>query len=99
MSSDSFAVDAGKEDMSMETSPRAAKAATTAPPIVLDLGKQRRKRIRALRRGEGQLMDEINASIEELRTAGALGADAQPVVIVVRQRRRKIRGLNGLLQG
>lgn len=44
-------------------------------------------------------MDEVNASIEELRTAGALGADAQPVVVVVRQRRRKTRGLPGLLQG
>jgi len=45
-------------------------------------------------------MDEINASIEELRTAGALSADVQPVVVVVRQKRRKARsGLPGLLQG
>jgi hypothetical protein len=66
---------------------------------VLDLGKQRRKRIKELRRGEGKLMDEINASIEELRTAGALGADTQPVVVVVRQKRRKMRGgLPRLLQ-
>lgn len=76
-----------------------SRPATAAPPVVLDLGKQRRKRIRELRRGEGRLMDEVNASIEELRTAGALGADAQPVVVVVRQRRRKTRGLPGLLQG
>jgi len=66
---------------------------------VIDLGKQRRKRIKELRRGEGKLMDEINASIEELRTAGALGADVQPVVVVVRQKRRKMRGgLPRLLQ-
>jgi hypothetical protein len=73
---------------------------TTSAPIVLDLGKQRRKRVKELRRGAGRLMDEINASIEELRTAGALSADAQPVVVVVREKRRKMRsGLPGLLQG
>jgi hypothetical protein len=77
-----------------------ARAATeTAPPVVLELGKQRRKRIKELRRGQGKLMDEVLASIEELRTAGALGADAQAVVVVVREKKRKLRGLNGLLQG
>jgi hypothetical protein len=67
-------------------------------PIVLDLGKQRRRRIKELRRGEGKLMDEVNASIEELRTAGALKPDAQTVVVVVRQKRRNARGLPGLLR-
>jgi hypothetical protein len=70
----------------------------SAPPVVLDLGKQRRKRVKQLRRGEGRLMDEVNASIEELRTAGAIAADAQAVVIVVREKRRRTRGLSGLLQ-
>ena len=107
MSSDLSVVDAGKEQTSMAAtvataparSETSARPTNTTPPIVLDLGKQRRKRIRDLRRGEGKLMDEINASIDELRTAGALAADAQAVVVVVRQRRRKVRGLNGLLQG
>lgn len=77
-----------------------AHPSTSTPPVVLDLGKQRRKRIKELQRGEGRLMDEINASIEELRTAGALGPNVQPVVVVVRQKRRKARaGLQGLLQG
>jgi hypothetical protein len=69
---------------------------TVAPPIVLDLGKQRRKRVKELRRGEGRLMDEVNASIQELRTAGALAADAQAVILVVREKRRKSR-LSGFL--
>ena len=107
MSSDLSVVDAGKEQTSMAATVAApparnetsARTTTTTPPIVLDLGKQRRKRIRDLRRGEGRLMDEITASIEELRTAGALAADAQAVVVIVRERRRKVRGLNGLLQG
>jgi hypothetical protein len=82
------------------TTPRPVSTTTGAAPIVLDLGKQRRKRVKQLRRGEGRLMDEINASIEELRTAGAIGADAQPVVVIVRQKPRGLRGgLPGLLQG
>jgi hypothetical protein len=84
-----------------ERSDTPARAANTTapPPVVLDLGKQRRKRIKELRRGAGKLIDEVNASLEELRTAGALSADAQAVVIVVREKRRKVRGLNGLLSG
>ncbi len=66
-------------------------------PVVLDLGKKRRKQIRQLRRGEGRLMDEINGCIEELRTAGTIGAASQPVVIVVQQKRRKTKSLFPLL--
>jgi hypothetical protein len=83
-----------------ESSPHSVSPSTRSAPIVLDVGKQRRKRIKELRRGAGKLMDEINASIEELRTAGALSPEAQPVVVVVRQKRRKMRaGLPGFLQG
>lgn len=81
-----------------DAQPRLAGTLTTSLPIVLDLGKQRRRRIKELRRGEGKLMDEVNASIEELRTAGALKPDAQTVVVVVRQKRRNARGLPGLLR-
>jgi len=82
-----------------DTTARTATGVTTPPPLVLDLGKQRRKRVRQLRRGEGKLMDEVNASLEELRTAGALAAEAQAVVVIVREKRRKMRGLSGLLPG
>jgi len=58
-------------------------------PIVVDLGKHRRKAIRKLRRGEGPLMDDVRGCVEELRSAGTIAATAQPIVIVVRQRRRK----------
>jgi len=79
-----------------DSAPTPANSMTVAPPIVLDLGKQRKKRVKELRRGEGRLMNEVNASIEELRTAGALAADVQAVVVVVREKRRKTR-LPGLL--
>jgi hypothetical protein len=66
-------------------------------PVVLDLGKQRRKQIKQLRRGEGRLLDDINGAIEELRTVGTLGASAQPVVIIVREKRRKTKSMFPLL--
>ena len=33
-------------------------------------------------------MDDVGGVIEELRAAGAIGASAQPVVIVVREKRK-----------
>lgn len=66
-------------------------------PVILDLGKHRRKRIKQLRRGGGKLMDDVNDALEELRTAGTLGAASQPVVIIVRQKRRKRKSLFPLL--
>ena len=66
-------------------SPKASGAA----PVVLDLGKQRRKQIKQLRRGSGKLMDEINGALQELKTAGTVHATAQPVIVVLQQKRRK----------
>jgi len=66
-------------------------------PVVLDLGKQRRKKIKQLRRGEGRLLDDINGAIEELRTVGTIGALSQPVVIVVREKARKAKSIFNLL--
>jgi hypothetical protein len=58
-------------------------------PVVLDMGKQRRKQIKELRRGQGKLMDEISGAIQELRTAGTISAGAQPVIVVLQQKRRR----------
>lgn len=60
-----------------------------AAPIILDFGKQRRKDVKRLRRGEGKLLDEVRAALDELRTAGAVTSNAQPVIIVVQQKRRR----------
>jgi Family of unknown function (DUF6200) len=72
---------------SPKTAP-AEPAAETAgsAPIVIDLGKRRRKQIKQLREGRGKLMDDVGGVIEELRKAGAIGESAQPVVIVVREK-------------
>jgi hypothetical protein len=60
-------------------------------PIVIDLGRKRRKQVRQLRRGTGELMEEINECIEELRLAGTVSGLSQPVVVIVRERSRSMR--------
>lgn len=69
------------------------KSSTTAakeapPPVVIDLGKYKRKRVRRLRKGKGRLMDRALDAVDDLRDAGQIAEDAQPVIVVVRQKRR-----------
>jgi hypothetical protein len=67
-------------------------------PIIIDLGKQRKKRVKALRRGTGRLADDVNDCVLELRAAGTISNTAQPVVIVVQQK-RKSKSFKSLLPG
>lgn len=78
----------------LETAPRTE----TKAPIIIDLGKHRRKRVKDLRRGTGRLADEVNDCIQELQAAGTISASAQTVVIVVQQK-RKSKSLKSLLPG
>jgi hypothetical protein len=70
-------------------------------PIIVDLGKKRRKAIKALMRGDGRLLDEVEQVIGEIRAE--LGKDAEaaeivPIVLVYRRKTRRRRGgLAGLL--
>ena len=52
---------------------------------VLDLGEQKRKRIKRLRRGEGKLMVKVEDAIADLQNQGVLGKQVQTVVVVVRE--------------
>jgi hypothetical protein len=65
-------------------------------PVVVDLGRKKRKQIKKLRRGTGPLMDDLQELIEKLRASGHLAAGATPVVMVVKQKPRR-RSLNPLL--
>lgn len=63
-------------------------------PIIVDLGKQKRKRIKALKEGRGRLMDEVTDVVDQVRES--LGEDAEgkvmiPVVLLYRRRRRRRR--------
>jgi hypothetical protein len=81
------------------SSDTAAPKADAKSPIIIDLGKHRRKRIKDLRKGQGRLTDEVHGCVEELKAAGTLSNSAQTVVVVVRQKRRGAKGLKGLLPG
>jgi hypothetical protein len=69
----------------------------TIKPIVIDFGKHSRKKIKRMRQGRsGKLMDELEDTVASLREEGAMDAKAQPVIFIVRQRRRSGRGGLGL---
>ena len=64
-------------------------------PIVIEAGKVRRKRIKALKRGEGKLVAEVADAVDEVRRGlGPEAASKQiiPVVLVYRRKRSKRRG-------
>jgi hypothetical protein len=67
-------------------------------PLILDLGRTRRKDVQDLRRGKGKLLGEVRDAIEEVTTSLGEQADGKqliPVVLVYRRRarRRSRRGL------
>lgn len=73
-------------------------ATETKAPIIIDLGKQRRKLVKDLRRGTGRLAEEVNDCILELQASGSISSTAQTVVVVVQQK-RKTKSLKSLIPG
>jgi hypothetical protein len=68
-------------------------------PIILDLRRQKPKRVKQLRKGGGPLLDDINGTLAELRESGGLPADATPIVVVVREKVKAPKGPGKLLRG
>jgi len=69
-----------------EREPPEAGKASKSQLVVVELAKRRSsEQIRRLRKGRGKLVEDIDAAVEELVEAGTIKADAQPVVIVVRE--------------
>ncbi len=64
--------------------------------VILDLGKQKSKRVRQLRKGKGKLMADVRAAVAELQDGGIIAAGAQPIVIIV-ERKPEGFGLPGML--
>lgn len=65
-------------------------------PIVVSLGKKKKKEIRRLKRGKGRAMDEVMDVIDQVQEN--LGDQAEgkilvPVVVIYRQKQRRFRGL------
>lgn len=72
--------------------------AATLPPVVVDLGRKNRRRIRDLKKHQGPLMHDVAETISELRAGSPELADKElvPVVFVYEKRVRSKKGL-GLL--
>ena len=58
--------------------------------LVVDIGKKyKKKHIRRLRKGRGRLMGKVQRLVAELTDGGAVEGNVKPIVIVVRQKRKK----------
>ena len=68
-----------------------AKGPAVGPssPVVADLGSRRRKDIRKLRRGGGPLLEDAQKLVAQLQADHAIGEGSQPVIVVVKERRRR----------
>ncbi len=64
-------------------------------PIVLDLGKVKRKQVKKLKRGTGPLVGEVHeaiAAVHRERVAEEEGKELIPVVLLYERKRKKQRG-------
>lgn len=69
----------------------ATKAANAKGYVIVDLGKRKRRDVRELRKGGGKLLGEVEQSLAELRATGTVGESAQTVLVIVRQKPKRLR--------
>jgi hypothetical protein len=73
-----------------------AAPAEIITPIIVSLGKKKKKALKRLKRGEGRAMDEIMDVVEQVQTNlgdQAAGKIIVPVVVIYRKKERRFRGL------
>jgi hypothetical protein len=66
--------------------PTSTSTPTSPDPVIIELGERSRSQIRKLRSGTGRTWRDIEGALGSLREAGHVPAEAQVVVVVVRQR-------------
>jgi hypothetical protein len=67
----------------------------TLAPLVIDLGKVKKRQIKRLERGQGRLAAEVQEAVEAARAGlgeEAVGKELVPVVVLYRKKRKKRRG-------
>jgi len=65
------------------------------PPVVLDLGKTKGKLIRALKEGEGDLMQDVNHAVAAVRTSLSAELEGKilvPVVVIYQKKPKRRTG-------
>lgn len=83
----------------MTTQTIASAATTDTPaevsrPIIIDLGKQKRKRVKDLKAGTGTLWTEVHTVLDEVKTTLGQDADGKvlvPVVMIYKEREPRTR--------
>jgi len=68
--------------------------AISSIPVVIDMGKQRRKKLKDLKRGRGALMLEVGEALNEVRDRlgeEVLGKQLVPVVLIYQKQSKKKR--------
>jgi len=58
---------------------------STTSPVIVKLGRQSRKRVKALADGHGKLFAQVMETVEELQKSGQISASAQPIIFIVKQ--------------
>lgn len=79
------------ESTAQESSTKLEKSNASNMVVVEINKKQKRKSIRQLHKGRGKLFERINEVVDDLREEGAIGDNAAPVVIIVREKQRNRR--------
>jgi hypothetical protein len=79
----------------MEATAVVTKTQEENAPIIIAMGRKSKKSIKAMGEGHGRLLEEVSATIEDLKSNGTISANAQPIIVVVKQREPK-RNLFGL---
>ena len=72
-----------------QVEPEQVEPEATRSMLVVDIGKRKRKQVRRLRKGRGRLADRVEQTVERLKADGVLDADAQTVVVVVREKPKR----------
>lgn len=65
-------------------------------PIILDLGKKKRRALKDLKRGRGRLMDEVEQSLDEVRIGLGEEVKGKQIVPIVLVYKRKVKRKKGL---
>jgi|TARA_B110000914_G_C15267832_1_gene356127 hypothetical protein len=73
----------------MSTSPTKDGNDEVYEPIIIDLGKHKKKSVKQLRQGKsGKLIDDVQGCLEELRSNNVISDAVKPVIIVVREKQK-----------
>ena len=63
-------------------------------PVIIDMGRQRRRALKNLKNGEGKLWDEVLDVVEEVKELLGTDADGKvlvPIILLYRERSRRRR--------